>query len=114
MFMQIFILGRYNKYSRNVSQTPWIIDGERVHEGSVEELIADQVLPLMQADKEKFSASGREDVDVRMLGIGRPFLMEVINPKRTFFSQADMNALRDRINQSTKLIQVRDVQIVSK
>lgn len=28
----------------------------------------------------KFSASGREDVDVQMLGNGRPFVLELINP----------------------------------
>lgn len=27
-------------------------------------------------------ASGREDIDVRMLGTGRPFVFEVINPRR--------------------------------
>jgi hypothetical protein len=28
--------GRYNKYSRVLSQSPWIIDGERMTENSVE------------------------------------------------------------------------------
>lgn len=33
------ILGRYNKYSRELSQTPWICDGKRKSESSVEEEI---------------------------------------------------------------------------
>jgi tRNA U54 and U55 pseudouridine synthase Pus10 len=37
--------GRYNKYSRILSQTPWIIDGMRKADTSVEELIA---LPISQ------------------------------------------------------------------
>jgi len=34
-----YILGRYNKYSRELSQTPWICDGKRKSESSVEEEI---------------------------------------------------------------------------
>jgi tRNA pseudouridine synthase 10 len=28
-------------------------------------------------------AAGREDIDVRMLGTGRPFVFEIINPKKS-------------------------------
>ena len=34
-----FFIGRYNKYSRELSQTPWIIEGVRKSELSVEEII---------------------------------------------------------------------------
>jgi tRNA pseudouridine synthase 10 len=43
-------LGRYNKYSRTLSQTPWIIDGIRKADESVEELIA---LPISKLVKSK-------------------------------------------------------------
>lgn len=109
-----FVSGRYCKFSRNVSQTPWIIDGKRFHDGSVEELIAEYVLPVTKAEQEKFSASGREDVDTRMIGLGRPFVMEVQNPKRTLLTQSDMNNLRDQINSGTQLIRVRDLQLVDR
>lgn len=33
-----------------------------------------------------FSASGREDVDVRMLGAGRPFYIKIDNAKERQFS----------------------------
>lgn len=90
--------GRYNKFCRSLPQTPWVIDGERRMESSVEELIAAPVLSSFRSDGEStlwrsqhfverdnkltlnlfwwsdagfnFSSSGREDVDVRTLGNG--------------------------------------------
>lgn len=44
------LAGRYNKYSRNLPQTPWIIDGERKLESSVEELISDHLLTTFKAE----------------------------------------------------------------
>ncbi|KAL3340759.1 hypothetical protein AABB24_029071 [Solanum stoloniferum] len=74
-----YIGGRYLKYSRNVSQTRWVIDDERMGEASVEEIIGGAILPIFQGDNYKFHAAGREDIDVRMLGTGRPFLVEIQN-----------------------------------
>ena len=34
---------RYNKFSRELSQTPWIVDGGRKTESSVQELICDKL-----------------------------------------------------------------------
>ena len=45
-----------------------------------------------KSNQNKFHAGGREDLDVRMLGegiikiLGRPFVLEIENPKRTFFT----------------------------
>uniref|UniRef100_A0A7N8WW45 tRNA pseudouridine synthase Pus10 n=1 Tax=Mastacembelus armatus TaxID=205130 RepID=A0A7N8WW45_9TELE len=64
----VFVAGRYNKFSRSLPQTPWLIDGERRMESSVEELIAAPLLAAFRADGFNFSSSGREDVDVRTLG----------------------------------------------
>lgn len=44
----IYIGGRYLKYSRNVSQTCWMIEDERMGEASVEEIIGGGILPLCQ------------------------------------------------------------------
>ncbi|XP_023235051.1 putative tRNA pseudouridine synthase Pus10 [Centruroides sculpturatus] len=66
----IYLAGRYNKYSRQLSQTPWIIDGDKRMMTSVQELIVDVIKEHIKATKIIFSASGREDVDVRMLGSG--------------------------------------------
>ena len=59
----------------------------------------------------RIANSGREDVDVRMLGRGRPFTFEVTNPRRTAFPAAEMAALTQRINASTgRRVRVRDLQ----
>ncbi|KAK3714374.1 hypothetical protein QZH41_020611, partial [Actinostola sp. cb2023] len=47
----ILLAGRYNKYSRRLPQTPWMIDGERKLESSVQvEKICDIILPKIKAD----------------------------------------------------------------
>uniref|UniRef100_A0AAR2M2S5 tRNA pseudouridine(55) synthase n=1 Tax=Pygocentrus nattereri TaxID=42514 RepID=A0AAR2M2S5_PYGNA len=107
-------LGRYNKFSRELPQTPWVIDGERRMEGSVEELIADPLLSSFRADGFNFSSSGREDVDVRTLGNGRPFAMELLNPHRAKFNGAEVRQLQEVINASSDKIRVRDLQIVTR
>ncbi|KAG8443868.1 hypothetical protein GDO86_009165, partial [Hymenochirus boettgeri] len=109
----VFVAGRYNKYSRNLPQTPWIIDGERKMESSVEELITEHLVPAFKADSFNFSSSGREDVDVRTLGKGRPFAVELVNPHKIKVTFQDMRALQQKINTSEK-IKVRDLQIVSR
>ncbi|XP_071438297.1 tRNA pseudouridine synthase Pus10 isoform X2 [Pithys albifrons albifrons] len=110
----VFVAGRYNKYSRNLPQTPWIIDGERKLESSVEELISEHLMAAFKADSFNFSSSGREDVDVRTLGNGRPFAMELVNPRRIHFTAEDMKRLQQAINSSSDKIQVRDLQLVTR
>ncbi|XP_051559939.1 putative tRNA pseudouridine synthase Pus10 isoform X1 [Myxocyprinus asiaticus] len=110
----VFIAGRYNKFSRELPQTPWVIDGERRMEGSVEELIAAPLLFSFRADGFNFSSSGREDVDVRTLGNGRPFTMELLNPHRAKFNTTEIRQLQETINQSSDKIRVRDLQIVTR
>jgi len=47
-------LGRYNKYSRELPQTPWVIDGEKKVETSVEELILGELKSLFKFDQVKY------------------------------------------------------------
>ncbi|GIY95708.1 tRNA pseudouridine synthase Pus10 [Caerostris extrusa] len=110
----LYLGGRYNKYSRELSQTPWILDGERKMESSVNELIVDIVQKRILADKIIFSASGREDVDVKMLGNGRPFVLEVINPRCLEWTSKEIKAIEDEINCNSNIIAVRDLQVISK
>ncbi|XP_013884238.1 tRNA pseudouridine synthase Pus10 isoform X4 [Austrofundulus limnaeus] len=114
LHVSVFIAGRYNKFSRSLPQTPWLIDGERRMESSVEELIATPILSTFRADGFNFSSSGREDVDVRTLGNGRPFAMELLNPHRSRFSEVEMKQLQETINKSSDKIRVHDLQIVSR
>jgi len=78
----LFLRGRYRKLSRECSQTPWTLRGtdERRTDGSVEEFIKAPVIEIFGVRGEcRFSSAGREDVDVRMLGSGRPFLLELVD-----------------------------------
>ncbi|XP_074188123.1 tRNA pseudouridine synthase Pus10 isoform X2 [Rhinolophus sinicus] len=110
----VFVAGRYNKYSRNLPQTPWIIDGERKLESSVGELICDHLLTEFKAESFNFSSSGREDVDVRTLGNGRPFAIELVNPHRVHFTSQEIKELQQKINNASNKIQVRDLQLVTR
>lgn len=110
----VFVAGRYQKYSRVLSQTPWIVEGKRVMEGSVEELICEPIISAFKPSDHRFSSSGREDVDVRMLGNGRPFIVELINPHCVMFSKQDMSLLQKKINSTSSDVQVRDLQVVSR
>ncbi|XAR64243.1 hypothetical protein NMG60_11024510 [Bertholletia excelsa] len=108
----VYIGGRYLKYSRNVSQTRWIIDDERMGEASVEEIIGSNVLPMYKGDNYKFHAAGREDIDVRMLGSGRPFLVEIQNA-RLVPSEMSMKDIERKINSlENKLVKVKNVKLL--
>lgn len=90
----LFIYGRYKKYQRGIPQTKWpcqICQGHgckrcnytgRLYETTVEELVAKKGLELTEGTDESFHGSGREDIDARMLGTGRPFILEIKNPKK--------------------------------
>jgi len=110
----MFVGGRYNKYSRSLSQTPWFIDGTRRGETSVLELIGEPLKRFTRGNDIKFLSSGREDIDVRMLGNGRPFAVEILNPKKTMLNEEEIQALKNEINSSTDQVAVNDLQTVSK
>jgi tRNA pseudouridine synthase 10 len=76
-----YIGGRYLKLQRGLPQSPWIMGGIRKGKSSVQEELAAAILPGAKADSYAFMSSGREDIDVRMLGSGRPFALEVRNPR---------------------------------
>lgn len=108
----IYFGGRYLKYSRNVSQTCWMIDEERMGEASVEEIISSCILLMCRGDKYKFHAAGREDIDVRMLGSGRPFLVEIQNPRHVP-SDIFLNDIEEKINSSRdKLVRIKNLKLV--
>jgi len=109
----LFIYGRYNKYVRDIPQTRWpcrecggsgVKDGAecghcggkgKLYPSSVEEEINHAVIEAFQADDAVLHGGGREDIDGRMLGDGRPFVMEVIDPR---IRQVELEGLRERVN----------------
>ncbi|XP_078448203.1 pseudouridine synthase family protein [Wolffia australiana] len=108
----VYIAGRYLKLSRKVSQTRWIIDDERMGVASVEEILANSILPVCNGDGYKFHAAGREDIDVRMLGSGRPFLVEVSNAA-SLPSSDDIREIIEKINNSeNNLVNVKNLRVI--
>lgn len=67
-----YLLGRYIKLSRRISQSRWgFSDHDKnkiIVDTSIEEILSDSLKELINFGKFTFSSSGREDVDVRMLG----------------------------------------------
>lgn len=49
-------------------------------ENSIEEIIVAPIKKIYNNPVYKFHSGGREDIDVRMLGKGRPFILEIISP----------------------------------
>lgn len=62
----------------------------------------------------KFLSSGREDVDVRTLNDGRPFAVELVNPRVTKIPD-DLRELVLEINESTEDVKVaNNLKVLSK
>ncbi|XP_076757321.1 pseudouridine synthase 10 [Xylocopa sonorina] len=102
----IFIGGRYNKLSRELSQTPWFINGEKKMQTSVQDILCNPIAQVVKAQCIKFLSSGREDVDVRNIYSGRPFAVELINPKVTKITNELLSILVEEINRSSKQVQI--------
>lgn len=114
--VNVYIAGRYNKYLRDLSQSPWI-DKEDVRvKNSIQEIIEEGIFKFIPCEKAIFSSSGREDVDVRMLGNGRPFVFKLVNPDQNIIIDQDcLNEIEAYVN--TKFfdkVKIRVLQLVSK
>ncbi|KHN84314.1 Putative tRNA pseudouridine synthase Pus10 [Toxocara canis] len=81
----ILIASRYRKFSRNLPQSPWTASDDipKVPGNSVSEKLTKELVKETKCESTRFIASGREDIDVRMLGTGRPFALQLINPHLT-------------------------------
>jgi tRNA pseudouridine synthase 10 len=94
----LFVAGRYRKLVRDIPQSKWFCSSCRgkgcekcggtgkMYPESVEELTSKLLLETAEGEKTLFHASGREDVDARMLGTGRPFVIEISKPKKRFLN----------------------------
>lgn len=93
----LMIKGRYWKLARYISQAYWPSpEGPRYF--SVEQA-AWGILRLTGGETLVVHASGREDVDARMLGTGRPLIIEVKQPRRR---RIPLEALEKAANESAK------------
>jgi tRNA pseudouridine synthase 10 len=105
----LFIAGRYRKLVRDIPQSKWFCSSCRgkgcekcggtgkMYPESVEELVSKPLLEAADGEKTAFHASGREDIDARMLGTGRPFVLEISKPKKRFL---DLKRLEGEVNAS--------------
>ncbi len=106
----LFVYGRYRKLSREIPQTRWPCrdcrgkgcprcDGKGVmYEKSVQDLTGPVVMRHAEGEEDFFHGMGREDIDARMLGNGRPFVVEVRKPRRRTL---DLAKVQDEINSSS-------------
>ena len=99
----LYVYGRYRKLARGIPQTP-LPD----FEDSVASIIC-RAFSRASGGKCVFKGAGREDVDVRMLGNGRPFIVEIKRPKKR---KLDLDAIAEAINASGK-VEVLNLRFVS-
>jgi tRNA pseudouridine synthase 10 len=105
----LFFRGRYRKLVRGIPQTRWPCrqcQGAgcercgftgKMYPDSVEEIIGRPVAEAFGAGDAILHGAGREDIDARMLGAGRPFVMEVVAPRRR---TVDLPALGEVVNRA--------------
>ncbi len=120
----IHISGRYRKLVRGIPQSRWFCSqcrgngcpqcnwtGKKYPE-SVEELVGEPTLDLTEGDDIAFHGAGREDIDARMLGSGRPFAIEIKKPRKRFI---DLHLLQETINEKAKgKIEVSSLRFANK
>ncbi|GBC72006.1 hypothetical protein HRbin02_01795 [Candidatus Calditenuaceae archaeon HR02] len=102
----LYIYGHYFKNRIDIPQTPWYCSAcwgagcercgglGRMYPDSVAEYIGEPAMRLAGAIGYKFHAAGREDVDVTVEGTGRPFIVELIMPRRRMVS---LEALKEAV-----------------
>jgi tRNA pseudouridine synthase 10 len=115
----IYMYGRYKKFSREIPQTRWPCrecrgkgcprchETGKMYADSVEELVGRIALKLTGGKDHRFHGMGREDIDAKMLGNGRPFVLEVKEPK---VRGIDFKSLQESVNSSTDKIEVSDMR----
>jgi len=120
----LYLYGRYRKLVRGIPQTRWPCrrcrgrgcpacgyTGKQYAE-SVEEWIAAPLLDAASAERAHLHGAGREDIDARMLGDGRPFVLELVSPRRRTL---DLGALTSTINaEAAGRVEVSPLELVER
>jgi len=120
----LYIAGRYKKLAGGIPQSKWFCSKCRgkgcekcnwtgkMYPESVEEIIEKPFLEATHGAKASFHASGREDIDARMLGKGRPFVLEIAKPKKRFL---DLKKLEKAVNSHAKgKVEVSNLQFADR
>lgn len=102
--LPLYLQGRYRKLDRTLPQTRWpcrachgrgcdrCAGTGKTYSESVEELVAAPAIRATAAEGSRFHGMGREDIDARMLGRGRPFVLELVRPRRRSIDPAAISA----------------------
>jgi tRNA U54 and U55 pseudouridine synthase Pus10 len=105
----VYVYGRYRKLERGIPQTRWPCRAckgrgcERCdqtglqYKRSVQDLVGNPMLEIFEGEEHAFHGMGREDIDVRCLGRGRPFVLEIKEPRKRKFNA---EKLAERINEA--------------
>ncbi|HTT73246.1 MAG TPA: tRNA pseudouridine(54/55) synthase Pus10 [Thermoplasmata archaeon] len=100
----LYVQGRYRKLDRTLPQTRWPCrrcggrgcatcgGSGKTYPTSVEELVGAPLVAATGAEGTRFHGMGREDIDARMLGHGRPFVLELLRPRRRSVDLAPLAA----------------------
>ena len=118
----IFIEGKYNKFDRTIPQTYWpcrkckgrgckSCNGSgQLYPDSVQSLVAEPFMKITNSTENLFHGMGREDIDAAMLGVGRPFILELRMPK---CREINLEDVQNKINLDNEgRIQVNDLEFV--
>ena len=103
----LYLYGRYCKLERGIPQTRWPCRTCKGRDGgcescegtgqqystSVQDQIGEPLRAAFDARDTAFHGMGREDIDVRCLGRGRPFVVEMKGPKRRYADLVEMTEL---------------------
>ena len=115
-----YVYGRYRKLERGIPQTKWPCRACKgrgcekcdysglQYKSSVQGLIGDPLLDLFGSEEHAFHGMGREDIDVRCLGRGRPFVIELKRPhKRNVDADVIMEAINSSANDRLEVSDMR-------
>ena len=116
-----YLYGRYRKLERGIPQTRWPCRAckgrgcERCemtglqYAKSVQDLIGNPLLSIFGSEEHAFHGMGREDIDVRCMGRGRPFVIEMKEPKLRKNDPIElMKLINDNAEGSIEITSLRD------
>lgn len=122
----LFIRGRYLKFSREIAQTDffctkcggsgcWYCHNTGFFsKDSVEQILSKASVKGFSSLGAILHAAGREDLDVLMLGNGRPFILEVIAPTNRNLDFFDLKKIERELNSKNKgILLVKDLEFCS-
>jgi tRNA pseudouridine synthase 10 len=120
----LFIRGRYKKLVRGIPQATWLCRKcmgagcpncnwtGKMYQYSVQDFVSKPFLEETLGVECKFHGAGREDVDARMLGSGRPFIIEIKEPRKRLI---DLMRVAERVRDGSEgRVEVSDLKLSSR